>query len=176
MMSKIKISSNSEEMANEKTKAELLQWFCGFYEGEGSVSNDIGNNNRLRLSISQNDATPLIIAKKFWGGAICERTRLSPASGKICVGNEWRLPHKQALEFISDIKPFMIIPQKIKQIERVLNIFKTADKLSYKCHNCEKVYANPSARTRHFKQAHQNTDASTEHIHSVQENQIAGTS
>ena len=48
-------------MAKENTKAELLQWFCGFYEGEGSVSNDIGNNNRLRLSISQNDVTPLAI-------------------------------------------------------------------------------------------------------------------
>jgi len=175
-MSKIKFSPNSEEMANGRTKAELLQWFCGFYEGEGSVSNDIGNNNRLRLSISQNDVTPLEIAKKFWGGAICKRTRLSPASGKICVGHEWRLPHKKALIFITDIRPHMIIPQKINQIDRVLNIFKTAEKLFYKCHNCKEEYASPSGRRRHFKKVHQNTDASAEVISSVQENQIAGTS
>ena len=162
-------------MAKEHRKKDLLQWFCGFYEGEGSVSNDIGNNNRLRLSISQNDITPLEIAKKFWGGSITKRVRKSPASEKICTGYEWRLPHKQALEFISDIKPFMIIPQKIKQIDKILNIFKTAEKLSYKCHNCEKVYANPSARRRHFKKTHNDADASAE-VTSVQENQIAGTS
>ena len=175
-MSNIKISPNSEEMSSERTKAELLQWFCGFYEGEGSVSNDIGNNNRLRLSISQNDSTPLEIAKKFWGGTIIKRVRISPASDKICTGYEWRLPHKQALVFISDIKPHMIIPQKINQIDRVLNIFKTAEKIFYKCHNCKEEYANPSGRRRHFKQVHQNTNASAELISSVQENQIAGTS
>jgi hypothetical protein len=163
-------------MAKEYSKKELLQWFCGFYEGEGSVSNDVGNNNRLRLSISQNDITPLEIAKKFWGGAIVKRTRKSPASDKICVGHEWRLPHKQALEFISDIKPYMIIPQKIAQIDRVLKIFNTADKLYYKCSACEKEYANPSARRRHYKNTHQDTDASTEVNNLVQEDQIAGTS
>lgn len=26
-------------------------WMAGFYEGEGSVSNDKGNNNRIVLSI-----------------------------------------------------------------------------------------------------------------------------
>jgi len=163
-------------MAKEYVKKDVLQWFCGFYEGEGSVSNDIGNNNRLRLSISQNDVTPLEIAKKLWGGAIIKRTRKSPASDKICVGYEWRLPHKQALEFISDIKPLMIIPQKINQIDRVLNIFKTAEKIFYKCHECDEEYANPSGRTRHFKQVHQDTDASAEAKSQVQENQIAGTS
>ena len=39
-------------------------WMAGFYEGEGSISNDISNNNRLRLSISQNDVTPLEKALK----------------------------------------------------------------------------------------------------------------
>jgi len=163
-------------MAKEYAKKDVLQWFCGFYEGEGSVSNDIGNNNRLRLSISQNDPTPLEIAKKLWGGAITKRTRKSPASDKICVGYEWRLPHKQALEFISDIKPLMIIPQKINQIDRVLNIFKSAEKIFYKCHKCDEEYANPSGRRRHFKQVHQDTDASAEAKSQVQENQIAGTS
>ena len=43
-------------------------WMAGFYEGEGSVSNDISNSNRLRLCISQNDPTPLIKPKEKWGG------------------------------------------------------------------------------------------------------------
>jgi len=173
---KIKISSNSEGMAKEYTKKDVIQWFCGFYEGEGTVSNDRGNNNRLRLSISQNDPTPLEIAKKLWGGAIHKRVRKSPASDKICTGYEWSLPHTQSLVFIADIKPFMIIPQKINQIARVLNVFETADKLFYKCHSCDNIYANPSARRRHFKHSHQDTDASTEANTEVQENQIAGTS
>ena len=70
----------------------------------------------------------------------------------------------------------MIIPQKINQIDRVLNIFKTAEKIFYKCHECDEEYANPSGRRRHFKQVHQDTDASAEAKSQVQENQIAGTS
>lgn len=37
--------------------------FVGFYEGEGSLSNDKSNNNRIRLSVSQNDPAPLYKAK-----------------------------------------------------------------------------------------------------------------
>jgi len=167
-MNNLKISSNSEDMTKEYSKKDVLQWFCGFYEGEGSVSNDIGNNNRLRLSISQNDVTPLEIAKKIWGGSISKRTRKSPASEKICVGYEWRLPHKQALEFISDIKPIMLIPQKIAQIDRVLNNFKTAEKIFYKCNKCDKEYANPSGRRRHFKQVHKETETNATSNNQIQ--------
>ena len=44
---------------------QITIWFAGFYEGEGSVSNDTHNRNRIRLSISQNDKTPLEIGKKI---------------------------------------------------------------------------------------------------------------
>ena len=47
----------------EHTKENLVRWFCGFYEGEGSISNDMSNNNKLRLSIAQNDSTPLEIGQ-----------------------------------------------------------------------------------------------------------------
>ena len=43
----------------QMTDIQLKIWFAGFYEGEGSISNDINNRNRLRLNISQNDKTPL---------------------------------------------------------------------------------------------------------------------
>lgn len=39
-------------MANISLENQI--WFCAFYEGEGSVSND-KSNNRLKLSISQNE-------------------------------------------------------------------------------------------------------------------------
>lgn len=78
-------------------------WMAGFYEGEGSISNDISNNNRLRLSISQNDVTPLEKALKT-----------------------------------STVK-----------LDR-----------KFKCKLCEKEYASPSGRTRHFKSEHINTDTS----------------
>lgn len=42
-----------------------LAWFTGFYEGEGWVTNDISNSNKLRLGLNQNDPTPLYEAKKY---------------------------------------------------------------------------------------------------------------
>ena len=60
--------------------------FAGFYEGEGSISNDKSNNERIRLSITQNDITPLLLAKQIWGGSVVERNRIS-LTNKICNGN-----------------------------------------------------------------------------------------
>ena len=48
---------------NKKT---FTIWMAGFYEGEGYVSNDKSNNNRIRLGVDQNDPTPLIKAHKIW--------------------------------------------------------------------------------------------------------------
>jgi hypothetical protein len=158
----------------EYAKEDVVRWFCGFYEGEGWISNDIGNNNRVRAGMAQNDRTPLDIGMKIWGGTVRQRVRTSCVSGKVCTGHEWLMPHVQSLKFIEDIRPFMMIPQKIEQVRRVLDQFKNGEKLSYKCQSCEKVYANPAARRRHFKQIHQNTDASG--VITLQENQTAGTS
>ena len=146
----------------EHTKENLVRWFCGFYEGEGSVSNDKGNNNRIRLSIAQNDKTPLEIAKKLWGGHIATRVRKSPASDKMCLGHEWRCGHKQAMAFIKDIKPFMLIPYKINQINTVLERVKEGSDMRYPCKECDDNFASPSGRRRHFKTFHENTDASSE--------------
>jgi len=92
-------------------------WFAGFYEGEGSITNDISNNMRFRVNISQNDKTPLEIGQKIWGGSIRKRIRKSPASDKICTGHDWILYHKEATKFIDDISPYMRIPYKIDQIK-----------------------------------------------------------
>jgi len=51
-------------------------WMAGFYEGEGYVSNDKSNNNRIRLGIDQNDPTPLYKAQEIWGGSVRARTRM----------------------------------------------------------------------------------------------------
>ena len=44
---------------------QIIIWFAGFYEGEGTIVNDISNRNKLRISISQNDRTPLDIGKIY---------------------------------------------------------------------------------------------------------------
>lgn len=129
-------------------------WFTGFYEGEGSISNDKSNNNRLRLSVSQNDITPLNKAMEEWGGSVIKRTRKSPASEKICVNYEWRLCHNDAINFINDIKPYMIIPYKIQQIETALQRAEQGYKRDNKCNFCDKIYANSSGRRRHEKKEH----------------------
>lgn len=138
-------------------KEKLIPWFCGFYEGEGWVSNDIGNNNRIRLGIAQNDRTPLDIALQLWGGSIKKRIRKSPASSKICIGYEWVLPHAKSLEFIKDIEPHMIIPYKKEQIKNILHKFNHSPPLRYNCSECNTDYASPSGRRRHYKQCHLNT-------------------
>ncbi len=129
-------------------------WFCGFYEGEGSVSNDKSNNNRLRLSISQNDITPLELGKSTWGGNIRRRVRVT--KNKTCYGNEWVLNHNQALIFLEDIKPYMKIPYKIQQIEKAMEEFNKGWKEEYKCSFCNLIYASPQGRRRHEKQVHIN--------------------
>lgn len=131
-------------------------WFSGFYEGEGSISNDISNNNKIRISVSQNDPFPLEKAKDIWGGSIRKRIRKSPASDKICVGYEWRISHNESLKFIEDIKPYMIIPYKINQMNIVIeNSFKGLER-RFKCNYCEEDYASPSGRRRHEKTKHIN--------------------
>ncbi len=157
-------------MASEKVK--YIQWFCGFYEGEGYLSNDRTNNNRIRLGIAQNDRTPLDLAVKLWGGTIKKRVRKSPASDKVCTGYEWTVSHNKALVFIEDIKPYMLIPYKIKQIETALQKAREGLKLKFKCKDCDMEYASPAGRRRHWKSVHQNSDASDSD--ESRDNQIAG--
>lgn len=129
-------------------------WMAGFYEGEGYVSNDISNNNRIRLGIDQNDPTPLVKAQKIWGGSVRARTRKSPASNKICHSNTWRLCHKDALKFIEDINPYLQIPYKIKQIEIAIAKSKLDLKRRFGCKFCSNDYASPAGRRRHEKKVH----------------------
>jgi len=135
---------------------QLNIWFSGFYEGEGSISNDITNRNRLRINISQNDATPLKIGQEKWGGFIRERTRKSPVSDKICHGHEWTLNHNQAIKFLNDIKPFMIIPYKINQIKVCENKLNEPWDKKFKCSFCDKEFADLTGRRRHEKNNHIN--------------------
>ena len=68
----------------------------------------------------------------------------------------------------------MLIPYKIGQIEKALELMKKGYKCRYKCKNCECDFASPSGRTRHFKTFHQNTDASFAVKNAEQDIQIAG--
>jgi len=138
-------------------------WFAGFYEGEGCICNDVSNNMRFRVSIAQNDRTPLDIGQERWGGSIRERTRVS-LKGKICKGHEWVLYHHDALKFISDIRPYMIIPYKISQVVNAIEKSKIGIDRRFKCEFCENDYASPSGRRRHVKLEHktENPDISRE--------------
>ena len=135
---------------------ELVIWFCGFYEGEGCVSNDKSNNNRLKVSISQNDRTPLDLGMSIWGGSV--RARIRESKNKMCYGNEWALNHCQAVQFLDDIKPYMKIPYKIKQLETALEKVEKGFKGEYPCGFCDKVYTIAANRRRHEVQAHINNN------------------
>ena len=130
-------------------------WMAGFYEGEGTVVNDISNNNKIRVFIYQNDPQPFNIAVKFWKGKIRKRERKSPASDKICTNYEFRLCHHESLKFINDIKPYMCVPYKIKQIQDAVDKSNTKLNKRFKCYYCENTYASPSGRRRHVKQSHE---------------------
>lgn len=133
---------------------ETIIWYCGFYEGEGCVSNDKSNNNRLKLSIAQNDRTPLDAGQAIWGGSVRERIRES--KNKTCHGHEWSLNHVQALAFLNDIKPFMRIPYKINQLKQAMERVEKGHKGEYKCNFCENIYTIAANRRRHEVQAHIN--------------------
>ena len=144
----MQINFKSENMKMNNTLFTI--WMAGFYEGEGYVSNDKSNNNRIRLGIDQNDPTPLIKAQKIWGGSIKHRIRKSPASDKICHGNSWRLCQKDALKFIEDIKPYLQIPYKINQLQTAIEKSKHGLKRRFSCKFCSNDYAND----RHEKKVH----------------------
>jgi len=127
-------------------------WFCAFYEGEGSISNDKSNYNRIRISICQNDKTPLELGKKLWGG--CIRNRVRQSKNKTCYGHEWIMNQPQALKFLEDIKPYMKIPYKINQMKTALNISQIKYERTFKCFFCDLEYANPQGRRRHEIQSH----------------------
>jgi hypothetical protein len=133
---------------------QLKIWFAGFYEGEGSISNDTSNRNRLKIAIAQNDRTPLDIGQQIWGGYIRERVRKSPASDKICKGHEWQLNHNQSIKFIEDIKDFMIIPYKIQQIKICQEKLNEEWNKKFKCSFCDFEFADLSGRRRHEKINH----------------------
>lgn len=136
------------------THEQFVVWFAGFYEGEGSVSNDVSNNNALRISIAQNDRTPLDMAVNVWGGSVRERVRITP-SGKECHGHEWRISKREGVEkFIADIRPFMIIPYKMQQLDICVEVSKTKCERRFKCSFCDMDFANPSGRRRHERQQH----------------------
>jgi len=133
---------------------QLKIWFAGFYEGEGSISNDKTNRNRFKITIAQNDRTPLDIGQTIWGGYVRERIRKSPASDKICKGHEWQLNHNQSIKFLEDIKPFMIIPYKIEQIKICEEQLNQEWNKRFKCSFCELDFSDLSGRRRHEKNNH----------------------
>lgn len=135
-------------------RTQLNIWFAGFYEGEGSVSNDKSNRNKLKISIAQNDRTPLDIGQKIWGGCVRERIRKSPVSDKICKGHEWQLNHYNSLKFLEDIKPYMLIPYKIEQIKKCEEKLNEEWNIRFKCSFCDEDFSDLSGRRRHEKQQH----------------------
>jgi hypothetical protein len=155
-------------------KNKYIQWFCGFYEGEGWITNDVCNNNKFRIGIAQNDKTPLELGKTIWGGYIKKRTRITNVNSKISVGYEWILSNKESILFINDIKPYMIIPYKINQIELAFEKQKNGLNRRFKCKYCDLDYASPSGRRRHERNFHINSDTSQGLNDLRQDNQIAG--
>lgn len=133
---------------------KFVVWFAGFYEGEGTVCNDKSNRNRLHVSVAQNDRTPLNLAQIRWGGSVRERTRISPASEKICHGHEWTIRGKNVELFFEDIEPFMIIPYKINQLIKARAIAAGPWNEQFKCNFCDMKYSDPSGRRRHEIKEH----------------------
>jgi hypothetical protein len=158
----------------EDKKSKYVQWFCGFYEGEGWITNDITNNNHFRIGLAQNDPFPLELCKEIWGGYLRKRERTTNATSKLCIGYELILSYQQSKKFIEDIKPYMVIPYKIKQIEEAEKKAEKGLDRRFKCKYCDLDYASPSGRRRHELQIHINSDASQGSNDLRQDNQIAG--
>lgn len=109
-----------------------------------------------KIEITQNDRKPLDIGREIWGGFIRQRIRKSPVSDKICIGHSWTLNHNQAVEFLKSIKPYLLIPYKINQIQKCQeNLTKIWD-IRFKCNFCDLDFSDASGRRRHEKKEHIN--------------------
>lgn len=89
-------------------------YVAGFFDGEGCilVSTDgkkfVGrpNNHRPRVTIGQKHKAPLILLEYHWGGMILKK------KNRGYGGYEWVLCGQKAIDFIDDIKEFLILKKE----------------------------------------------------------------
>jgi hypothetical protein len=81
-------------------------YFAGFFDGEGTVdirARQTHNSKylrfELRVSIPQVIDAPLIKAQSIWGGSLVKGKRI----------NTWSCASKLAVQFLSDIYPYLIV-------------------------------------------------------------------
>ncbi len=91
-------------------------YVAGFFDGEGSISiKNTGKNTSYRLSISigQRRPEPLFMIQSRWGGSIGKRE-----IGKREANNFSTLLmfSKQAVSFIKDIYPYLVVKRKQAEI------------------------------------------------------------
>ena len=92
---------------------EILAYTAGIVDGEGCIG--VGRNSRnnrtyfIRILVANTDVLLLEWLKQQWGGDIALRKHKNHQNWKPyrC----WRISHRRALDFLRQIRPYLIIKQ-----------------------------------------------------------------
>jgi hypothetical protein len=117
----------------------FIIWMAGYFEANGTTTNDINNNNHITLFLLCDDECILAQCVQRWGGVVNNR--------------KWRVSNLNALSFVNDIKPYMRT-DKINIIYEAIKRDNEGLCKRFKCRWCEKDYASPGGRRRHENFVH----------------------
>lgn len=133
---------------------DLIPYFAGFFDGEGSICVHLHQRNAkalvVNVSANQVDPRPLILLKEKYGGSLFLTKNASP-SGKVGEIWKWQLVSAQAEPFLQDIYPWVIV--KKHQVEIALQVREAMKKDLRKKDNKDNQAEILSLRENLYKQA-----------------------
>jgi len=89
----------------------MIEYAAGFFDGEGCVNCSSGRKNSpfIRILVVNTNLEVLKVFQNFWGGDINKNYKPKEHWKQAYT---WRLSHKSALKFLSDILPYLIVKKE----------------------------------------------------------------
>ena len=113
------------------SKKEKLHYAAGVFDVRGSIligncysRNIVYKYPKVRLSVPKSKVEVLCFLKDCFGGCVTNTVPLG-------VIQQWTTSNKKAIVFMKEILPYMKNKKRIKQIEFILNNWKTCENNSF---------------------------------------------
>ena len=101
----------SEEITLDKYDRDFLNWFAGFFEGEGSIGiyRNNGKNQRFygKIAVYQANKKPLCLIQNVFGGGITKHNGGKGRLGKKVIYCWYLTKRIKLIEIIEAILPFL---------------------------------------------------------------------
>lgn len=117
-----------------------IRYVAGLFDGEGSVMLLSPNKGKFRcpvVSISNNYLELLNPLPDIFGGHVSTK---SPRSSKHNISYDWKVINNKAINFLSQVLPYLRHPEKIRRAELILNRYKLVTQRNGK-YNTEQLKA-----------------------------------